>query len=128
MFEPDDLNIVFVGFLNGEMDHGVSGVGAMPVAFAGFDPHRIAWANLLNWLACQLNAANSGQDVQSLTHGMSVPGGARGRLERDAIHFESRGRGSGGDFIDPHRSGEPGFRAFTATAYGIGEYFQFSTP
>ena len=63
VFEPDGLDALLVGFLNGEMNHGVGGAGAVPVAFAGFNPHRIAGANLLNWLACQLNAANSGQDV-----------------------------------------------------------------
>ena len=40
-------------------------------------------------LASQLYASNSGQDVQSLTHRMGVPGGARARFERDAIHGKS---------------------------------------
>ena len=60
VLEPNDVHAVLVGFLNGEMNHGVGGVGAVPVAFAGFDPHGIAGANILNWLAGQLDAANSG--------------------------------------------------------------------
>ena len=88
MLEPDDLNVVVVGFLKSEMDHVVFGGCSVPVEFTGENGDSVTGADELRGLAMELDEADSRQDVKGLADGVSVPGGARSGSEGDASRAE----------------------------------------
>src|SRR3954462_8291507 len=81
--EPgDDLSVV-VGFLDGDVGHEPVGCGAVPVLLAGFDVAHVAGAHLLGGAAAVGGIGDAVGDIQRLTAGVSVPGGAGARGEAD---------------------------------------------
>ena len=53
-----------------------SGRGAVPVILAGLEEHAVARADDLDGAAAPLAAADAFQDVDRLSAGVGVPGGA----------------------------------------------------
>jgi hypothetical protein len=84
VLQPDDLDVVFVGFLKGEVNHCVGGGRAVPVEFVGEDGDRVTWADDSRGLTVELYESYAGEDVQGLADGMGVPGGAGSWGEGDA--------------------------------------------
>lgn len=57
VFQPDDIAAVFVGFLHGQVGHGPSRHGAVPMAFVWGDGYGVAGTNDLWCLAGGLHQA-----------------------------------------------------------------------
>ena len=49
--QPHHLNVLGVGLLQGEMDHGIVGRGAVSVALAGDDEDGVAGMDFADWLS-----------------------------------------------------------------------------
>src|SRR5262245_58635224 len=84
---------------------------------AGRDPNRVAGPDFTNRLAPQLHPADAGNDVQGLAERVSVPRGARVRLEPDPGTPDPRRRRRFDDRLLPYRAGE---RVGRAPARGHG--------
>ena len=74
MFEPVDGLAVQL-LLDGNVRHRRGRRCAMPVPFAGREPHNVARANLFDRVTIALHASATGGDDQRLPEGMRVPGG-----------------------------------------------------
>lgn len=83
VFHPGDDFAAFIGLLDGEVDHGAVGCGAVPVLFAGGEPGGIAGSEAFDLAAFALGFADSAEDEDHLPVRMRVPGGAGAGGERD---------------------------------------------
>jgi hypothetical protein len=70
-------------FLNGDVRHGRSGRGAVPVFLPRRKPDHVPPMNVLDRPTPALNPAEARRHVQRLAQRVGVPGGSRSRLERD---------------------------------------------
>ena len=120
-FEPLNVHTMVVELLDGEVHHSVPDGGAVPVNLARLDPNRVAGANLPRRLPFELNAPQSGQDVQCLPERMSVPCSARSRLERYPDGFQFGRRTGRDDLVQPNRAGEPSLLPFAAGSHFVAE-------
>ena len=71
-FHPID-NFAVEFFLDGDVRHGGSRCGAMPVLLTGREPHNIAGPNLRDRPAFSLSPTAASGDDESLTKWMGVP-------------------------------------------------------
>jgi hypothetical protein len=99
-------------FLNGDVRHGCGWACAVPVFFSGGEPDDVSGAYLFNGAAFALAPSAAGCDDEGLAERMRVPGRPRagfkgyvGTLDKCRVRrLKQR--------INPHRAGEPVFRAF----------------
>src|SRR5271157_1269893 len=91
--------------LQRKMHHVGVGPAAVPVLFIGRDPYRVAGADFAHRTAPQRNAPHARDDMQGLAEGMSVPCGARARLETHEGPPDPRRRRRLDDGVLPYRSG-----------------------
>src|SRR5437588_816509 len=84
VLEPGD-GLAVEHFLHRDMHHAGVGAGAVPVLFAGRNPHGVAGADFAHWAALGLHSPDAEDDMQRLTERMGVPRGARARLEAHAV-------------------------------------------
>src|SRR5579864_7908058 len=75
-------------FLNGDVCHGRSWRGSMPVLLAGRKPDHITRADFFHRPAPSLRAAAARRDDERLSKRMRVPCGARAGLEVHAWRLE----------------------------------------
>src|SRR4051812_4545920 len=90
MFHPID-HFTIESFLNRNMSHAAGCGGAVPMLLAGWKPNHVAGVNFLNGSAFALDPAGARSDDQGLPEWMSVPCGARARLEGDVCSGASSG-------------------------------------
>ncbi len=78
----------------------------MPVPLAGMGPHRVAGVKLNGRLATRLHEPDTLEHVQSLSHGVGMPGGpgSRGEVHRADAH--AGGRLPARDDVEPDVAGE----------------------
>jgi len=84
LLAPYGVGAGLVGFLQGEVGHGVVRRCAVPVELIGQDGDGVAGTDDLDGLTVELDQTGSGEDVKGLADGMRVPGGARSRGKGDA--------------------------------------------
>src|SRR4051812_39727959 len=106
VLEPGHVDAVAV-LVQGEVDEPARRRGAMPMLLVRRDPHRVTGANLLDRAVPFLHPPDAGEDVQRLPERMSVPGGARARLERPPPRLDPRRVGGLDDRVLPYGSSEP---------------------
>jgi hypothetical protein len=80
LFQPVD-NLPLQLFLNGDVRHGRSWRGSMPVLLVRREPDHITGPDLLDRAAPPLRAAKSSRDNERLTERMRMPCSPRARLE-----------------------------------------------
>ena len=105
MFQPVG-GLAIELFLNGNVCHGCSWGGSVPVLFTGREPDHVTRTDLLDRTAPNLSPAATTDDDQRLPQRMRVPGRARTRLKG---HRGADGTGRGGRLeqrVDAHRAGE----------------------
>ena len=73
MLQPGDWRAIKL-LLNGDMRHGCSRRGPVPVLFTGFEPDYIARANVLDCAALTLGPAAACRNDQRLPERVGVPG------------------------------------------------------
>src|SRR4051794_3598722 len=106
VFQPIDRLAVEL-LLHGDVRHRRGWRGAMPVLFAGGEPHDVAGANLFNGSAPALDAAGPGRHDQRLAERMGMPRGARAWLECHSRTRSSGGRGGLKQRIDTDGACKP---------------------
>ncbi len=80
MLHPvDELTVEL--FLDGEMTHGRSRSGAVPVLLARRKPHDIARPDFLNGSTFALNPAKAGHNKERLPKRVCMPCAPRARLK-----------------------------------------------
>jgi hypothetical protein len=94
-------------FLNGDVHHGRSWRGSMPMLFAGRNPDHVAGTDLLNWAAPALHPAATVSHDEGLAERVRMPGGPRAWLEGDMGALNQRGLRRLNQRIEAHRAGEP---------------------
>src|ERR1700722_9276386 len=92
--------------LDGDVGHGGSGGGAMPMFLARREDHDVAGANLLDRAAFALRPAAAHRDDEDLTERVRMPGRARSRLERDGVAGPACGSSDWKQRINADHSGE----------------------
>src|SRR5580704_4102928 len=80
LFHPVDHLAVFL-LLNGDVRHGCSRRGTVPVLLAGGEPDHITGMDLLDRSAFALSPAATSRDDESLTERMGMPRCPCARLE-----------------------------------------------
>lgn len=106
LFHPVD-NFTVELFLNGDVRHGRSRRGTVPVLLAGWEPDHITGPYLLGKSAFALGPAAACRDDQRLTERMRVPCGSRARLKGYAGTLNECRFGRLEKWIDSDRTGEP---------------------
>ncbi len=91
MLHPID-NFTVETLLDSDVGHGRRRSRAMPMLFAGSKPDDITRMDVQYGSTLQLRPPRACCHDQSLTKGMSVPGCARARLERDACASDASRR------------------------------------
>src|SRR5947209_7825782 len=89
------------------MGHETVGGGDVPVLLAGLEEHAVAGADDLDGASAPLREADALGDVDALTVGMRVPGGARARREMDTARAQTRSARRCRDRVDVDLAGEP---------------------
>src|SRR5579872_4598424 len=74
-------NLAVAPFLDSNMSHRRSRRGAVPVLFAGRDPHHIARADFVDGTAPALNASAARRDDKGLAQRVRMPCRPRAGLE-----------------------------------------------
>src|SRR5436309_10143424 len=93
--------------LHGDVRHRRGWRRAVPVLFAGGEPHDVTGANLFNESAPALDATGPGRHDQRLAERMGMPGGARAWLGGHGRTRSPGGRGGLKQRIDTDRAGKP---------------------
>jgi hypothetical protein len=84
---------VLVDFKHRQVGHEPLWRCAVPVVLTGLKEHAVARPDDLDGAAAALAATNSIEDVDRLSGGVGVPGGAGARCEVDAGGLQTRRRG-----------------------------------
>src|SRR4051794_28919708 len=106
VFEPVDGLAVEL-LLDGDVGHRRRGRRAVPVLFAGGEPHDVTGANLFNGSAPALDAAGPGGHDQRLAERMGMPRGACAWLECNGRTRSSGGSGGLKQRIDTDGACKP---------------------
>ncbi len=99
---------------DGGVHHEVVRRRAVPVLLPGWRVDHVAGADDHDLAAAGLDQADSVGDVQGLSQGVRVPGGARAGGEADRVDADARGRLTPGDDVEPDVPGEQVRRALGA--------------
>lgn len=100
-------------FLNGNVSHGHSRGGPVPVLFSRREPNHVSGVDFFCRAAFPLDPSTTCRDNQRLSERMCMPGGARSRLKCDAGASNKAGVGCLKKRVDTYDTGKPVCRTFT---------------